>query len=138
MVFGRTDGSLRDCQITRGRTGAERVDSVATFTGSAFEAPENAQPLLVLGPSVVSIMTSVAGQVSADTPRTPVGGWYQGAAMRFGKGCVAVFGEAAMFSAQLAGPDRIPMGMNAPTAAQNAQFLLNVMHWLSGKLKDAK
>jgi hypothetical protein len=24
------------------------------------------------------------------------------------------------------------MGMNAPVAAQNPQFLLNVMHWLTG------
>ncbi len=138
MMFGRPDGSLRDSPVTRGRSKAERVDSVATFTGSAFEIMENVQPLLVLGPSVVSIKTSVAGQAAADTPREPVGGWYQGAIMRFGKGRVAVFGEAAMFSAQLAGPDRIPMGMNSPAAAQNAQFLLNVMHWLSGKLKDTK
>ena len=48
---------------------------------------------------------------------------------------VAVFGEAAMFSAQLAGPDKRQMGMNAPIASKNPQFLLNVMHWLSGKLK---
>jgi len=26
------------------------------------------------------------------------------------------------------------MGMNAPNAAQNPQFLLNVMHWLAGVL----
>jgi len=55
--------------------------------------------------------------------------------MRVGKGRVAVFGEAAMFSAQLAGPNKAPMGMNAPIAAQNPQFLLNVMHWLSGLLE---
>jgi len=39
-----------------------------------------------------------------------------------------------MFSAQLGGAQRQPMGMNAPNAAQNYQFLLNVMHWLSGML----
>ena len=39
-----------------------------------------------------------------------------------------------MFSAQVSGPDRRPMGMNHPDAAQEAQFLLNVMHWLSGLL----
>ena len=138
MVFRRSDGSLRGSLVTGGRTDAERVDSVASFTGSAFQAERDVEPLLVLGPSVVSVMTSVAGQVSDETPRTPAGGWYQGAIMRFGKGRVAVFGEAAMFSAQLGGPDRIPMGMNAPIAAQNPQFLLNVMHWLSGKLRDTK
>jgi hypothetical protein len=44
---------------------------------------------------------------------------------------LAVFGEAAMFSAQLAGPQKRPMGMNVPRAKQNCQLLLNVMHWLT-------
>lgn len=138
MVFKRSDGSLRSHPVTDGRSGLETVDSVATFTGSAFQSQGEVQPLLILGQSVMSFMTSVAGEVSDETPRIPVGGWYQGAVMRFGRGRVAVFGEAAMFSAQLGGPDRRPMGMNAPIAAQNPQFLLNVMHWLSGKLEDAK
>ncbi len=137
IVFRRSDGSLGVNQITRGRTDAERVDSVATFTGSAFQARGDVRPLFILKPSVVSVMPSAAGEVTEETPRIPVGGWYQGAVIRFGRGRLAVFGEAAMFSAQLAGPDRTPMGMNAPMAAQNARFLLNVMHWLSGKLTDA-
>ena len=29
------------------------------------------------------------------------------------------------------------MGMNSPDAAQNPQFLLNVMHWLSGLLESS-
>jgi hypothetical protein len=45
---------------------------------------------------------------------------------------VAFFGEAAMFSAQVSGPQRLPMGMNAPLAEQNAQFVLNVLRWLVG------
>jgi hypothetical protein len=36
-----------------------------------------------------------------------------------------------MFSAQVQGPNRLPMGMNDPAAPQNPQFLLNVLHWLS-------
>ncbi len=48
---------------------------------------------------------------------------------------IAVFGEAAMFSAPLEGALKNPMGMNAPIAAQNPQFLLNIMHWLSGLLE---
>jgi len=138
IQFKLSDGSLKEHVITRGRMDAEKVDKVATFTGSAFQIDRDAEPLLVLGPSVVSFMTSAAGQFNEDTPRTHVKGWFQGAAMRIGKGRVAVFGEAAMFSAQLAGPNRNPMGMNAPVAAQNPQFLLNVMHWLSGILGDAK
>ena len=62
----------------------------------------------------------------------------QGAVLRFGKGRVAVFGEAAMFSAQewITKDERVLMGMNRPDAAQNPQFLLNVMHWLSGSIEE--
>lgn len=34
----------------------------------------------------------------------------------------------------MSGPHRTPAGMNDPTAPQNAQFLLNDIHWLSGLL----
>ena len=40
----------------------------------------------------------------------------------------------AMFSAQLTGPEKAPMGMNAPVAKHNPQFLLNLMHWLAAVL----
>ena len=134
-LYKLENGSLKSHAIVNGRTDSEKVDSVATFTGSAFQIDGDAQPLLVIGSSAVSILTTTAGQITKETPRIPVTGWYQGAVLRSGKGRVAVFGEAAMFSAQLAGPEKRPMGMNAPIAAKNPQFLLNVMHWLSGKLK---
>ena len=44
---------------------------------------------------------------------------------------VAVFGEAAMFSAQLAGPNRVPAGMNAPGAGGNVTMLRNLVRWLT-------
>jgi hypothetical protein len=136
MVFKLADGSLKPHAILNGRNDSEKIDSVATFTGSAFKIDGKADPLLVFGGTAVSAITTTAGQVTKDTPRVSIGGWYQGAAMRFGKGRIAMFGEAAMFSAQLAGPNKNPMGMNAPVASKNPQFLLNVMHWLSGKLND--
>jgi len=40
-----------------------------------------------------------------------------------------------MFSAQLAGPDKARMGMNEPTAKNNAQLLLNIIHWLDWLIK---
>jgi hypothetical protein len=120
MVFRKPDGTLKDHAITTG------IDEVATFTGSAFELEREGQPLLVFSPGVIL----------ATVPKNPtgpsVGGRLQGAALPFGKGRVAVFGEAAMFSAQTFGPAKRPMGMNHPAAKQNARFLLNVMHWLAG------
>lgn len=135
LHFKRAEGTLRDHAITRGRAAAEKIDGVATFTGSAFQVGPGAEPLLVFGKGVVSLMPEVAWKFTEQTPRVPVEGWYQGAALRFGKGRVALFGEAAMFTAQLAGPNRSPVGMNSPNAPHNAQFLLNVLHWLTKKIK---
>jgi hypothetical protein len=74
-------------------------------------------------------------QFAVQTPRVPAEGMLQGAALPYGSGRVAAFGEAAMFSAQVSSPQRRPMGMNMPTAAsEKPQFLLNVMHWLAGLL----
>jgi hypothetical protein len=89
---------------------------------------------MVLPADFVSLEPRVAWRFEATTPQRKVGGWLQGATRRVRSGRVAFFGEAAMFSAQRAGPQRAPMGMNAPAAAQNPQFVLNVMHWLTGVL----
>lgn len=132
-IFRRADGSLFDHPITRGRDSSEWIDSVASFTGEAFQA-DGAEGLLQFGDGMSSFMPKVAWEFSDSTPRVPIQGWFQGAVKKIGKGRVAVFGEAAMFSGQLAGEQRRPTGMNSPVASQNPQFLLNVMHWLSGKL----
>jgi hypothetical protein len=79
-------------------------------------------------------MPERAWQFDVETKRVPAGGWLQGAVMRVGSGRAGFFGEAAMFSAQVSGPERRPVGMNAPNAGQNFQFVLNLLHWLSGQL----
>jgi len=119
LVFRRSEGTLADHPVTTG------IDSVATFYGSAFETDSPGQPLLVFGPRVH------LRRPDSESPAS-LKGFLQGAVMPYGNGRVAVFGEAAMFSAQLADFRREPMGMNAPIARQNPQFLLNVMHWLTG------
>ena len=55
--------------------------------------------------------------------------------MKAGKGRVVIMGEAAMLSAQISGPDKMPMGMNVP-GNDDKQLALNIMHWLSGLLKE--
>jgi hypothetical protein len=119
---------LKESIITRGRADEEKVSKVTTFTGSAFKLPKGATAVLEFGPKSQS---HEGGRGARETVEVPIEGWCQGGIMKVGKGRVAVFGEAAMFSAQLAGPDHEPMGMNAPGAEQNYQLLLNVMHWLS-------
>src|SRR6185436_18823185 len=96
MILKRSDGSLVDHPITKGRSEIERVDAVATFTGSAFRVDKSAEPLLIFGPGVVSFTPSDSWMFKTNTPRTPVTGWYQGAVLRIGRGRAAFFGEAAM------------------------------------------
>jgi len=133
MVFRRSDGSLADHPVTRGGDPSRHVDSVATFTGEALQAPGGALSLLTFSDGTISLNPDTAWVFHEGTHRTDVSGWSQGAVLDVGRGRVAVFGEAAMFSAQLAGPERIPMGMNAPVAARNPAFLLNLVRWLSGE-----
>lgn len=121
--------------ISMGRDTTERVTQVQSFTGQAFRLDLlGAKPVLVLPEDYVSLEPRYAWAFDNMTPVRPVGGWLQGATLRPGRGRVAFFGEAAMFSAQVAGPQRNPMGMNAPTARQNPRFVLNTLHWLSGLL----
>jgi hypothetical protein len=134
LRFARAAGTLAEHPITRGRNAKERIDHVMTFMGQAFRVVGPGTPLLTLEKNIVLLLPEVAWQFSKLTPAFGAAGMHQGAAVPFGKGRMAVFGEAAMFSAQVAGPQRNPMGMNDPTAAQNAQFLLNVIHWLDGRL----
>lgn len=121
--FYRSNQSLADNEITRG------VDTVVTFTGSAFKIPKGATPILALKNYTIS-MPRVAWQFEEDTPTLDSKGFYQGAYMKYGQGKIVVMGEAAMFTAQLAGPNQNRVGMNRPEAQQNCQLLLNIIHWL--------
>ena len=117
--------------ITCGRCESERVTRVATFGGSAFVPPMQATPVILFEKGAISQETTKAPGISADAKTVSVRGWCQGAVFTYGCGRVAVFGEAAMFTAQLAGEEQRPMGMNAPGAEQNHRLALNVLHWLS-------
>ena len=120
--------------ITKGREESESVSQIATFTGQAFRIPEDASPILVFDDRYTNFLPEVAWEFDGTTERYNVEGMCQGAYLKFGKGRVVAFGEAAMFSAQLAGPEKRKMGMNNPVAPENYQLLLNIVHWLDGKM----
>jgi hypothetical protein len=142
---------LKESTITRGRSDKEKVTRVATYAGSAFKPPKGAIPILEFGPKSELHERKAGENDSLEMKTVPIEGWCQGAVMTVGKGRLALFGEAAMFSAQqvqgaiwrfdlplgkemmfrmvLFGQERF--GMNAPEGKQNHQLLLNVMHWLS-------
>jgi hypothetical protein len=130
------DSGLADHPITDGRGADERVECVRTFTGQAFRTGAGAAPLLTVPAGSRLKLPIEAWEFEPSTPSIPAGGMLQGAVLRHGRGRVAVFGEAAMFSAQesLSKDGRRLMGMNRPDATENSRFLLNVVHWLSGLL----
>jgi hypothetical protein len=131
--FSLKDGTLKETAITRGRDTSEAVHTVVTFTGQAFMIPQEATPILVFSQNWLSVEPDTAWVFNGRNRQVPVKGWSQGAFMKYGKGRIVFFGEAAMFSAQLSGPDRIPAGMNAPFAGENYKLLLNIIHWLDGR-----
>ncbi len=124
--FYRGNETLLDNEITKG------IDTVVTFTGSAFRLPPGAHPVLALR-NYTLLRPEEAWQFTETTPFTDSRGFYQLGYLEYGKGRVVMSGEAAMFSAQLAGPNRNLVGMNQPEARQNGQLLLNIMHWLDAK-----
>lgn len=131
--FSRVDGTLADHEATDGSRADERVDRVATFTGQAFRVDPGVRstPILTLPEGTTLWLPRVAWEFDEGTPRIPAAYLLQAAVVEHGNGRVAAFGEAAMFSAQLAGPNRAPMGMNHPQASENYRLVLNVLRWLT-------
>jgi hypothetical protein len=132
-IFKLSDGTMIPGKITRGRNNSETVTQIATFTGQAFRIPDDASPILIFNNNYLIFMPDTAWKFNIKTPKLSIRGWSQGAYKKAGKGRIVVFGEAAMFSAQLAGPDKSRIGMNAEVANDNHQLLLNIIHWLDPK-----
>lgn len=128
-TFTRAAGGIAPNPATDAGPGG-RADSVTSFTGSAFRAPE-ADPVLILPPDWLVLEPEVAWEFDEATPATSADGFLQGATLELGKGRVAAFGEAAMFTAQVAGPGRAPVGLNHPAAVGNEGLVRNVIAWLA-------
>ena len=131
-VFSLKDSTLNPSSVTTGMNPEERIDSLATFTGSAFRAPAGSEPLLAFRQGNTILLPDTAWRFNANTPRKDLNGYCQGAIMKYGKGRIAVFGEAAMFTAQIVNGN-FRVGFNSELAPQNARFTLNLIHWLEGK-----
>jgi hypothetical protein len=128
IIYTRESGRLADHPITRGRNDSERINKIITFTGQSLKGPADSVAFMKLADSAVDATAGVNSNPMSAAGRS------QGLAMSSGKGRVVVLGEAAMLSAQLAGPNKMPFGMNRP-GIDNKQMALNIMHWLSGLLK---
>lgn len=138
------DGPQHPDLFTRGNGGladdpnVKDVRRVRTFMGSAFTVRgAGVRPLLRLDNRWNVLEPDTAWQFGARTPTVSGAGKLQGALIQMRPGRVAVFGEAAMFTAQVAGQRRIPIGLRAPGAEENRQFLLDTMHWLGARRSRA-
>ena len=128
IIYTRESGWLADHPVTRGRNDKERINKIMTFTGQSLKGPADSVAFLKLADTAQDAMPGANANPASAAGRA------QGIALQFGKGRVIVMGEAGMLSAQLAGPQRMQFGMNRP-GIDNRQLALNIMHWLSGKLK---
>ena len=133
--FSINEKTLNESSITKGKDPTESVGQIASFTGQGFRIPDDATPILTFNKNYVNMLPDTAWVFDTNTIKFSAEGWSQGAYKKYGKGRIVVFGEAAMFTAQLAGPQKIKTGMNNEVAPENYQLLLNIIHWLDGKLE---
>jgi hypothetical protein len=138
-MFSRKLKNFTANKITNGRSKTEQVDSIRIFGGSAFIPPSSATIISKLDDEYNVFLPTNASKTSAtriddNTAVLSGQGLANGAFLEYGRGRVVVFGEAALFSAQLQGTEKRQIGMNNPQASQNPQFLLNIIHWLDRKL----
>ncbi len=120
--------------IVRGRAGDPPVRTVVTYTGQSLTGPAGARTLLALSDRSYDAMVTYREWQELDSippaKRASAAGRAQGLAFARGRGRVVVLGEAAMLSAQLAGPNgAYKVGMNAP-GSDDRQFAINVLRWL--------
>jgi len=129
LIFSRENKLLANHPIAEGRGEKERLNIVRSFTGQSLKGPEGSAAILLLSDTAID-RPNFNSQESVSAA-----GRAQAVALKFGKGRVVVQGEAAMLSAQVSGPDKRTMGMNVP-GNDDRQYVLNVMHWLSGVLRE--
>lgn len=131
-IFSRDRKKLLPNEITAGS--GKEIDSIMCWGGTAFTVPATAQIISLLDEEYEIYLPTDANQIKRPIPdyipRLPGKGFANGAYLRFGKGRIVIFGDGAPFSAQLHGIKSEKRGMNHPSAYQNAQFLLNIVHWL--------
>jgi len=132
--FNLKEKALTESIITQGRDSTESVHEIVSFTGQAFRIPADATSILTFNKNYVNFLPDTSWVFDDSTTKLSAEGWSQGAYKKFGNGKIVVFGEAAMFTAQLSGPQKRKGGMNSEIAPENYQLLLNIIHWLDGKL----
>ncbi len=155
LVFSDQNHLLGDHPIIHGRNAAEQVHRLVAFTGESVSVPAGGVALLPLSSITGEILTSKATLPLYDhdpakarenrelaVKQWPVRGRAMAIAFSVGRGRVVVSGEVGMLTAQVFkqpdknGVEKVVgrMGMDVP-GNDDRQYVLNVLHWLSGALK---
>ena len=108
------------------------IQSVTTFTGSAFTYPEEAELILSFKKGDISLEPEIAWQFEDTTKTIDLENYAQGTLMNYGTGKLAVFGEAAMFTARDITNENgtFKVGFNSSFAPDNQQFAVRLMRYL--------
>ena len=138
LLFTTENGLLKDHPIVHGRSAAEQIRRVMTFTGQSIQGPRSAWPFLSLSPTAVERppgppkVERAGGNVRVimeySAPKSAAAR-AQGIAMLVDSGRMVVLGEAGMLRAHHGGKGE-ELGMNVP-GYDNRQLALNILHWLS-------
>ncbi len=122
--FKKENETLGEHMITN------NIDSIATFTGSAFWKPQEAIGIFTFDSDHDVYMVQESGKPYAkDAPKFSAEGLSHGAVLQYGKGKIAVFGEAAMFTSQKIDNNGY-FGYNHDKAPHNIDFIVNLLDWL--------
>lgn len=137
------------------------IPYITTFTGQSFTYVDQPGltfcPLMVMGDGTYTVLTEsqdayfgpdvdssnstmltsllTSGEVpDFIVPVANSSGKLQAAIVEAGEGKVIFFGEAGMFTAQIAADGETQMGLNNPMASHNWKYALNVIRYLDGYL----
>lgn len=133
VMFSREKRSIGKHPILDGRNKDERIESVVSYFGSSLVGPFDGTVLLSLTPNAFDYWKD-APERGAGEHRVPAIGRAQGVAFKLDQGRVVVVSEADVFQVPEGGPEdpggTLGKGL-AFGAAQNKQFALNTLRWLS-------
>jgi hypothetical protein len=155
LIFSEQNHLLGKHPITLGRDNSERLHKLVAFTGESVTIPRGVTAILSLSPKTGEVPTRSASQLlyvddaakaqanrESAASKWPVGDRAMAIAFPLGRGRVVISGEAGMFTAQVFQKHNKngtiefvgKMGMDVP-GNDDRQYVLNVLHWLSGTLK---
>ncbi len=137
IKFRKATGLNLENPVIRGNFIDEDINRFQTFTGTAFIPAIEAEQLLTLPNGYVAVMTHSIRHEIETAPRINVSGLSQGSTLVFGSGKLAVFAEAASFTALTISRQNQRTkytGMNHPKGAKNPLLILATMRWLADGL----